>query len=255
MAGSDCSGQRIEDSLRQHVLTPVSEAQSRVERELDEVDAERRAFGRFRDRVAGIEPVPPRPDNPARQTVAHDPDDRTVEQLRGAYRETVMSVAHYDDVFGESLDTNVAAELSAEVATGFQRGGTRFTTMYKSRLTAAVDRAIAEREAFCETLATERDSLESCQESLVELLDPLDGPRVPVWHTTDFQDALSDIAHHRQEIVHRGHTLSYIDDHDLYAYLYRDENWTYPVLTAIARLRGAVEFRTERSAIRAGAHE
>jgi len=82
-----------------------------------------------------------------------------VEQLRSAYRETVMGVAHYDDVYDEVLDTHVAAELSTEMATVFQPDGTAFTDVYKTRLTAATGEAIDQRKTFCETLVAKRTSL------------------------------------------------------------------------------------------------
>jgi hypothetical protein len=68
----------------------------------------------------------------------------------------------------------------------------------------------------------------------------LDGTRVPTSIETDVTDALDEIASQRQETF-AGRTVSpRTDGHDLCAYLYAECPWTYPVLTAVTRLRGAI---------------
>lgn len=158
-----------------------------------------------------------------------------------------MGVSHYEEFYGESLDEHVAADLSAEVATGLQRNGTAFTDVYKRRLRAAVEQAIEQREAFCECLATERDSLATCREGLVDLLDTLDGPRVPAWYAAEFEDDLASLAAQRQETMRTRERVGRVDGHDLCAYLYGEPEWTYPVLTAVTRFRTAVDYRADGS--------
>ncbi|MFC6726651.1 hypothetical protein ACFQE1_20230, partial [Halobium palmae] len=46
---------------------------------------------------------------------ADGPDDG-LREVRAAYRDTVMGMAHYDDEYGEPLATNMAAEFSEELA-------------------------------------------------------------------------------------------------------------------------------------------
>ncbi len=185
---------------------------------------------------------------PQRQTLVHQPDSREVRRLRSAYRETVMAVEHYDDVYGEPLVAHAAAELSAEVATALQREGTPFTETCKSRLLAAVGRAIAQREEFCGQLAEERASITDGRETLTDLLDQLDRPSIPGWYTTEFEDELTDVAETRQETLRSRHPFGHVDDRDLCAFLYADRAWTFPLLTAVARLRGSVAYGTERGA-------
>lgn len=245
MAEIELLGEPVVDSLRRHVLTPPADAQSLVRDEREEVEAERDAFERLRERVAGIPTVSSPTTPPKKHTVAHRADSQQVDQLRSTFRETVMGVSHYDDVYGEPLAVHVTVELSPEIATGFQRDGTPFTDAYKTQLNAAVGRAVEQREAFSECLETERDSIATGREALTDLLDPLDGPRIPAWHRDEFEDELTDVAETRQETVRSRDRLGHIDGIDLCTYLYDDAEWTYPVLTAVARLRNAVEYRSD----------
>jgi len=230
-------------SLRRHVLTPLSDAQSFIQREYEEVEAERQAFQQFKECVASIDIVSPPSTVPRRRTVSRTADPKPEDQLRNAYRETVMSVSHYDDVYGESLDTNFTAELSITLP-GQQRDSPLFTEVYKTELTAAVSRVLAQRETFCDSLQREQNSLANGREELTDLLDNLDGPRIPSWHAADFEKRLSRCAQTRQETLQTRDQSRHTDGHDLCSYLYREPAWTYPVLTAVARLRGAVNYRS-----------
>jgi hypothetical protein len=226
----------VSRTLREHVLEPLSTAAEMVEAEHAEVEAERRAFARFADRVGGIDAVSgqPRGATPG-QTLTGSPP-RRVERVRGAFRETVMSVDHYDEVYGESLVEHAAAELSADVATGFRReSGTQFTAFYKSTLVSAVEGAVGWRERLCDQLDEELASLDRSRERLEAVLDRCDGPGP----TESVESDLDDLAERRQQLVQRRDPLSGTDGHELCGYVYADAEWTYPVLTAIARVRTA----------------
>lgn len=232
----------VADTLRRHVLRPVTTAEADVESELAEVRAEREMFEQFGKRVAAVETVTtPEPTTPATQTTFVDSRSRAVDRVRSAFRETVMSVDHYDEVYGESLVEHAAAELSADVAAGFAREtAAPFSELYKSTLTSAVQDAVDDRDSFCDLLEAERDSLGRAEAALEEMLDDCDGVSVPTRDRGGFQDRLDDIARDRQETVQRRVPGSRTDGHDLCTYLYRDRDWTYPVLTAVARFRTAV---------------
>jgi len=247
MAEKDPVRRTVGDSLRQYVLSPLSDAQSRVQQEHEEVEAEIRGFKQFKTRVTGIQTVPPPGTGPRTQSMGFLPARQKVEQLRRAYRETVMDVAHYDDVYGEVLDTHVAAELSAEVATGFHSDSTPFTDVYKTRLLAAASEAIDQRKTFCETLEAERTSLTTCQDRLTDLLDPLTGIRIPAWYTEEFEKELTEVAEIRQDRIQSRDRSSGTDGSDLCAYLYDGREWTHPVLTAVGRFRSTVEYAAEQN--------
>jgi hypothetical protein len=228
------------ESLRRHVLDPLATAESVLDNESEEIAAERRAFEQFKNRVGGIETCP---DTEVMATTHHrlgGKRSRGAERVRSAFRETVMEVDHYNEVYGE-LIKHAEAELSADIAAGLRRDAhLQFTHLYKRTLLAAVESAIEQRETVCAILDNERDSLARSRDGLRAVLDELDGTRVPAGTRAEFTDALDEIAGQRQETVTSRTGSPRTDGHDLCAYLYAECAWTYPVLTAVTRLRGAV---------------
>jgi len=228
-------------TLRDHVLDPLTTAEEVVEAEYAEVEAERRAFAQFSDRIAGIETVSMERGDPGRPQTVVDPSTQRVERLRSAFRETVMSVDHYEERYGEPLVAHVVGELSADVATGFRReSAAPFTQFYKTALSNAVDTAIGGRALLCDHLDAERASLETSHETFTDLLDDAGGPGDPTRLRGDFETTLDDLAGSRQALIQRRDPMSRTDGHELCAYLYREPDWTYPVLTAVTRFRTAV---------------
>ena len=230
-----------EKSLRRHVLSPISISESVLDGVYEEVDAERHAFEQFKGRVAAGETVSTASAAPATRAPLSEKRSRAADRLRSAYRETVMNVDHYDEVYGESLVENIAAELSRDIAARLRRDAhMQFTPFFKRTLLTAVASAIDQRKTFCEILDGEHDSLTRSRNRLLAILDELDGVRVPAGVEVDFTDALDEVAHDRQATF-AGRTASpRTDGHDLCGYLYTHCDWTYPVLTAVTRLRGAV---------------
>ncbi|WP_436907704.1 DUF7260 family protein [Halosimplex marinum] len=227
-------------SLRDHVLEPLSTAADIVERERAEVDAERRAFARFGERVAGIETEAPSAAGQGQRQMLVDTSSNRTERLRSAFRESVMSVDHYEQRYDESLVEHVAAELSADVAAGFRRNsGAAFTEFYRSTLATAVEEAVDRRKRLCEQLEAEQSSLERSREALDELVGEYDES----WSSpaaAGLEPELDDIAQERQALVQRRDPASGTDGHDLCTYVYGNADWTYPVLTAVTRFRTAV---------------
>lgn len=242
MSHTEEVGVPLGKSLQHHVLDPLETAESVLEKDYEEVTTERRAFKQFRGQVRAIEIVSDASAIPATRTPLRETQSRAAERVRSAFRETIMDVDHYDEVYGESLVEHAAAELSDEVAAGLGRDTQlSFTHLYKRALLTAVGSAISQREAFCVTLDEERESLSYSRDRLEAVLADLDGTHVPAGVETDFTDALDEVARHRQEEMLSRRTASQrTDGYDLCAYLYSDCPWTHPVLTAVARLRGTV---------------
>lgn len=232
--------------LHRHVLGPLSRALDVADRERTELAAEGDAFADFARRV---ERIPADSGSEPRQRVGDGlraaPSQRT-EDLRRAYRETVMAVPHYDDVYGESLATNAAAELGPDLAE-LVRAGSRvsFTPSHRSLLLGAAEKQARERETCRASVDGELDSLRSMRRELSDLLDTLDTSVVPAWYRSEFETRLDSIHADRQETIYGRSMPAALDSHTLCEYLYRDQVWTYPVLTAVARLRSSVVFRDE----------
>jgi hypothetical protein len=226
------------DSLREHVLSAIATATERVEHERNEVTAERHAYDTFRDRIRGIETVTTSasPATPVTRRYV-DPTTDAVEQLRSAFRATVQRVDHYDER-EESIEAHVASEFSPDIAVLFRRSRDGpFTEHDRTVLVTAIQRAIDGRDDFLAILDREQESLTTSRRALVAVLDEQDGPHVPDWYRSQFASKLDAVAEDRQQRLNERPPTVRTNGHDLCGYLYRQMDWTYPVLTALARFR------------------
>lgn len=231
-------------SLRQHVREPLDTAIERVEQERSEVALECTAFEKFADRVATLSPASPTESSLSSVTVLSDPPTTETATLRQDYRDTVMAVPHYGDVYGESLMENVVAELGPDIATLFQpERGSSLVPSQQRAIVSAANRAAADCTEFCETLDNELSTLRSMCDDITVVLDELNSSVVPAWYQQQFENRLTEISSTRQsQLEHR--VVSYLDGHNLCESLYHDDPHTYPVLTAVARLLDSVTIRT-----------
>lgn len=164
-----------------------------------------------------------------------------MERVRAAYRKTVMSVTHYDDVYGESLVENVAAEFGPDLAEGLRKDGSiPLTRSYKNALRTAAAEAVQERRVFIDVLDRESQSIERARTELTDLIAELDTTILPEWYRETFETRLDRVAQERQETLRTRRSLPRIENHALTAYLNHEEPWTYPVLTAVTRVRETV---------------
>lgn len=189
---------------------PIATAERTIEREYDEIDAERTAFGQFDRRIAADDgPSVARAGSvPAPRTLQVDTRSRAVKKLRTAFRETVMNVDHYEETYGESLDEHLAAELPPDVTTILRREQCALDTeTTKTVLRSAVRRAIARRETYL-------DALDECRTAIATLLDEDDRVPVPEPSRRAFERRLDEIAARRQETVHVRTPASRMDGHD-----------------------------------------
>ena len=250
---------------RQHRIEAALET---LERELTCTRDERAAFERLRSRIASIEPSPETPaEAPALQSGGTavlsgrgNRSDAGVRAVRRAYRETILSVPHYETDYDESLVENLAAELGSGLATRLFDGG-RLTPRLHDALLAACDRAIEERETYLETLATERTSL--CQTR--DRLDEIESRAVElgraVGETTgsreygeidrtlqDLEEDCEVLAERRQELLHGRSTaqLVGISGERLVKLLYDDCEATCPALADVADCLATIRSHRER---------
>lgn len=152
------------------VLGCVRRARTAVSFERERLLDECEAFLEFADRVTGIQ-VAPRPDGgrPVPGTLLTDAGGG-LEKVRTAYRETVMSVSHYDSDYDESLQDHMAAELSPELASAVVDGA-QLTPAVRRPLVESARSAAHDRRVLADELADELDDLEDAETTLVELSD------------------------------------------------------------------------------------
>jgi hypothetical protein len=229
-------------SLRQYVFAPLSTAARRVDREQTELTAERNAYEAFDDCLQSItsEAPPPR-QRPAASISRHKQQVGKTDRLRTTYEETVMDISHYERVYGEPLVEHVSREFHAKFASGFKHTTSiPFTAKYKRALRQQVRQAIERRKDMLGTLREESQAISDACTSLKDISMPLQTTIIPEWHTESFTTKLNTVSKQRQKVLRTRDSIDHIDVHSLCAYLYADESWTYPVLTAVARMRETV---------------
>lgn len=248
--------------------------QPRLETALTLLDRERRytnaelgAFEQFRTRVVALEPTPPATGSAgaaASDTMVHAATatrpDRASGTVQRAYRETVCSVPHFEDEYGETPAENFTAELGSDVAAQIFGGG-RLTRPVHDTLVTGVEKAIEERETFLATLRTERDSLgetrdrlDECETRTVELASELtpdteSGRRSEIdAELLQVETTCADLSASRQELLHGRSTarLVGITGESLCQFLYADCDATCPALADIADCIDTIRSHRER---------
>jgi len=228
-------------------LVQLRRAREECDRERDRLLAERRSFERFADRVASLDPVEPSDALTDGGTAAlgQSSGGDGLAAVETAYRETVMSVDHYEADYGERLRENMATELGADVATAVLDGRT-----LHPQLQAAIVRKCGEahdhRTAVLGDVDDEAASLEAAREELgrvEETVDDLDGTPLPEKSFDDLRreyDELGDLAGDCETVIDRRQatvadrqpSADPDDAHDFYAYLYDPLDVSYPVLSS-----------------------
>lgn len=227
------------ESMWKHVLQPVRTAIGIAKGERTELTAEQTAFRAFIGEVQRIKPVPAVSERGIQVAT-----QQRATAVRSAYRETVLDVDHYETVYGEPLLENVAAELGSEAAAVLRPdNGVVVTPQAKQVLLTAAEQCLERRETIGTNVEAEQESLESARSQLQCLLESLDGTVVPTWYDRQFESELEALIDSRQRHLHR--PTASADNYELCAYLYADEPWQFPVLTAIARLRDVTTVETD----------
>jgi hypothetical protein len=183
------------------------------------------------------------------------PPDDGIRDVKEIYRETVMAVPHYEEDYGESLRTNLAAEFGEELGHAIESGD-RFTPQLKQALIAEADEARDRRRQLLRALDDERSTLDDYEATLEELDDrassAIDRPLYrrtftelyDAWHDLEALEAeCDDLVARRQAELDEGRPAPTLhrDREAFHRYLYGDLDVDYPVLaagtTVLGRLR------------------
>lgn len=223
-------------------------ARSACEDERDRLLAERRAFERFVRRVEEIEPVDATGTTvPAGATasMSHSIGGDELSAVEEAYRETVMSVDHYDDDYGESLRQNMAAELGADVTTAVI-DGQRFHPQLKVAIMTKSTEAYETRTNVLRDIDDEAAEIGSAREevqSVEATLERLDSRSLLNKSFEELRDDYADLcdleadcesllADRQGTVTAREPSPEPDEGHDFHAYLYDPLGVSYPVLAA-----------------------
>ena len=237
----------------------IDDARSAVAAERSCVAAEHDAFEAFDRRVADLPTVaatstPPLLTDPR-------PSGQSLERVRTAYEETVMSVPHYEAEYGDTVAESLAVEFGEDLGAALV-GGTALTPEFRDAVRAAAAAARREREEFLTVLDREDTSLARAAADVAELrtdLDVLDDRPLSersfddlhtLWEAVrDVEARIEGINMRRQETI-RGYRneLPGVPT-DFAEYLYADRPTNYPVLATVADL-GSETSRARRRVAR-----
>jgi hypothetical protein len=229
-------------------------AETALNNERECLEDERTAFAQFRKRVANMDvhaPAIPTAPTKVKHVIMGTSQPTTstfqLEQVQDAYRETAMSVPHYEDDYDQSLPEDFAAEFGAELASTLATADSLTPPLHETLLTAS-QQATESRAALLNALDREAKSLQQARDTLEELnttLTELNQQPVTAWTTNeivaiherlaDFEAQCDQLAADRQVELRsqriRGpkHT-----DEEFNEYLYEPLSVTYPVLADLA---------------------
>ncbi len=218
-----------------------------VRRERREVNRECRAFQRFRQRVQAIETQTLRFEQSivgVNQNITST-EESVLDTIEPWYRDTVMAVDHYGDVYADSFEASLGAEFGVDVLLQISEA-TTFSPFIKQRLLEAAQQCIDNRRVFLKTLQAEFTTLKDAQSTAQEIreaiveLDSTGFQGISDTELTDRYDSLHTLndeckswIQQRQEEIH-AHRIDRSADLDAYtdlcSYLYEGLEVDYPVL-------------------------
>lgn len=175
--------------------------------------------------------------------------------VRNAYRETVMSVPHYDEEYNDTYERSLAAEFSPEIAVALTREPT-LHERYRASLLTKTTEAIERREEFVDVIESESPSVARAREELTPILEEVATFARREFEAADFgaldayrarltvlAEKCDGIAARRQRERTDGERAMTVGEvvSDVQTYLYRDLSVTYPVLAAVATVGERIE--------------
>lgn len=241
------------------IQTRIHDAQARVDREREAVDAKLTAIDRFIDRVADIAPAPTGSSPGLTATVgalSHRGSDDSCTAVRRAFAETIRPHSLDDVAERESLQATIEAELSESIAVALApTTNAGFSPKLKRAVLSEARTRRAETKALHCALGREATQLEEVAAAVDEVTE---------WIATADETPLSDLgfealrrrherlATHREECdrvaerrqsfldgaTNHGAEVG-IDHGHLGSYIYQDFPTDHPVLTTVVRLDDA----------------
>jgi hypothetical protein len=225
-------------------LTRISKALPDVREERTRTAAEKDAFERFAERVSHLETT--RQTKPPATVLVptvgswnSGSEDTNLEEVRKAYRQTVMVTDHYEEEYDESLATNVAAEFGPDYTTALVSSEKLTPPLQKAIVQASYNSA-QKRSNFLQTLDNELEALVSARRWLREKYEDTDRIQKRDFESHSFdelvraQEQLEDLKNDCEAMVEERRTnLANQPEHNemtLREYLYTEYEWSFPII-------------------------
>ncbi|TQQ78754.1 hypothetical protein EGH24_12995 [Halonotius terrestris] len=227
-----------------------------------EVKQECEAFKRFCQRIRTLETQIPQITQPSFRTqqIRSFSEQSVRDVIELCYRETVMAVDHYEQVYGNSFGDEISAEFGNNVAVLILEA-TLLSPLLKQRLLQAAQQCINSRRIFLKTLEDEQNTLKAahstCQKIQQTLfsnednsLNTLSNRRLIEQYESirSLDDECEKWLHRRQQQIHdRRSTNSTKGEYRvLCPYLYTSLDVTYPILTIFVILHEQLQTRKQQ---------
>ena len=227
----------------------LKQARDELHEEREFTEAEREAFQDFVNDVQSLSVQSVGTSAGGTNTVllaTGGPSVDTLGTVRNQYRNTVMDVPGYDEVYGETLSEHISAEFGDDLSTVILDDGP-LTQPAQALLIGQASEAAAQRESHLETITTEYDSILDASTELQKMdsvLEDIDSSRMYrysfdelVEHEQDIQratGACQQLLETRQTEIHSGarRLFPHSKSMTLQEYLYRSLEITYPVIAS-----------------------
>lgn len=222
-------------------LTRIPEAIETAREEKHRTTSERAAFERFATEIRQLDTTA-NPGNTVDGALLRDPvgaAGESTDAVRELYRETVMSVDHYEADYDEPLVMNITAELGPDVGTAITATDTLEPPLQRA-LARASESAADERAEFESLVESELQSLSTAEDRIRNVADPLEQLADRDFQRRPF-DGIEEITTQLQTAEQECESLiadrqsEYVDAPEegglnFKEYLYEQHDWTYPVV-------------------------
>ncbi len=233
------------------VYPRIRKALSIIETEKAISDSEITAFSSFGRRLRELQPtVHAGSSGPAGVMASSIHRGFDPEAVRAAYRETVLSMSHYEEEYDEPLLENVENEFGPAVRAIFDTASP-IPPVQRNLVLNAVEDSVSRRERFSGLMSNESDSLSEVENRLSDIErrfhQTLSRTSVRQPSREEELQALIDscekLAADRQQDIHRRAEprISGIGERSLVAYLYGMRDHRFPALVEIADIASQID--------------
>lgn len=246
----------------------IESALETVGEEIETTEAEREAFEDFLARLREIDRTESPATNAAVAANAGSASELVtpnsgrsgpMQEVRTAYRGTVMAVSHYEDEYDDSLIESLAAEYGDDIARCVATETAVAPHVYDA-LVETTEEIRSRRSRFVTALRRERDSLrrierelDECESRALKLGERIadsDGTEELGRIDEELQELEStcrSLSERRQGVIHGRSVakLSGVSDLSLSAYLYADHESICPALADIAACLASIRHARE----------
>jgi len=143
----------------------ISAATDILTTELEQITDEIEAFERFDKKVSKIETDPDPIGSPHGVGYQQISLENGCSKVRAAYKETVMSIPHYEDEYGDTYPSSVKEEFGTDIAVALTQSS-NFTLISKSALVDSIQSAIDERKKLRDVVLLEKKSITTLRDDL-----------------------------------------------------------------------------------------